>query len=256
MMMMRSDDEQDVVGPQPLFRYTELVEIHGVTLAGEWLLQAKRMPPSMYHLLIDCDEEQALRSDPNALVLELGLQGPTYSHALAGLALSELDAVRHEKGAITPETCATLRTAVESDRQMKCDSVDGSPDHQLHLSEEQLVALVGKTSLQKLTNMAVSFAALQFNSSELEGMSPTIFVRRYSPSRNCSMTEANVAAARERWSHMLTVTAACLGARVAQVVEVYGAPYMRPTAILQGSAGGECCCLVDIVHLAQVYGGT
>jgi len=80
--------------------------------------------------------------------------------------------------ALSPEACARLRAAVDAERQARCDSVDGAPDHQLNLSRERLESLVGVAATGLLWSLPAKFAA---KPRELGEGSVEIFVRRYTP---------------------------------------------------------------------------
>lgn len=131
----------------------------------EFLFQAQRMPAISRRLLLEHSDPQ----DVSAAALLDELQMPPETVSLGAPVLEY-------PGFLPPDACATLRGAVDRESQAKVDSVDGAPDHQLNLTREQLVDLVGASIVDSLWRLP----------NELLG-SPTasealIFVRRYTPS--------------------------------------------------------------------------
>ena len=72
-------------------------------------------------------------------------------------------------GLLPPAACARLRAAVDAERQQKCDSVAGAPDHQLNLSPRRLEQLIGSEAAEALWQLAGAGAR-----DDAE-----VFVRRY-----------------------------------------------------------------------------
>ena len=94
---------------------------------------------------------------------------------------------------LSPTACATLRTAVDRDRRVVADSVDGLPEHQLCLTDDALKQLVGKEEHARLMGLPAEYllhemkvadpgAEAQLDPSTAERFSQLreSFVRRYS----------------------------------------------------------------------------
>ena len=159
----------DVVGPQLPHVLPTLPEglsgqLHGVQ--PDFLWQAQRMPNISRRLLLEHADPHSVA--PSLLLEELQLPAETVSLGAP---------VLRRPGLLSDDACATLRDAVDHDHREKPDSVDGAPDHQLNLSREQLVALIGTATVEALWSLPV----------ELQGEATTplvdaqIFVRRYTP---------------------------------------------------------------------------
>ena len=65
------------------------------------------------------------------------------------------------RGALSPEACATLRRAVDSNRRMDPDSVDQCPEHHLSFSREQLEMAIGPRDFQRLLRLPRDYLNLE-----------------------------------------------------------------------------------------------
>merc|ERR1712079_600642 len=99
------------------------------------------MPRLVRHLLL----ENVAPSEvcPEALFKSLKLSEEVRDTARQGLDGSAEVAILSRSSALSTQACASLRVAVDCNRQTKCDTVDGAPDHQLNLSREDLEAIIG-----------------------------------------------------------------------------------------------------------------
>ncbi|CAK0812597.1 unnamed protein product, partial [Prorocentrum cordatum] len=160
-------------GPLPREAYTRTAELHGVEISGEFAQQAARMPPLVRRLLVDGAAPSGVSAE--ALLDELRLSEDALRSARAGLCCTAGEALLRRPGALCAEACATLRGLVDAERQTKCDTVDGAPDHQLNLSKQQLEAHVGAAALAGLWGLAEEFGG----PGRTDGMEVGLFVRRY-----------------------------------------------------------------------------
>ena len=107
---------------------------------------------------------------------------PIKAAARRGLASSS--AVISRPGTLPPAVCGRLRAAVDAERQQKCDTVDGAPDHQLNLSPERLIELIGDAAASAALWRLPSEWATHEHKQQALNMSEVgvqIFVRRYTP---------------------------------------------------------------------------
>ena len=65
--------------------------------------------------------------------------------------------VLHVPAALSAKACATLRSAVDSERTIARDSVDGGPEHQLNLSREALELLIGRDQCSRIWQLPKRF---------------------------------------------------------------------------------------------------
>eukprot|EP00929_Paragymnodinium_shiwhaense_P032032 TRINITY_DN17826_c0_g1_i3.p1 TRINITY_DN17826_c0_g1~~TRINITY_DN17826_c0_g1_i3.p1 ORF type:complete len:381 (-),score=53.07 TRINITY_DN17826_c0_g1_i3:417-1559(-) len=168
--------DSSAVGPQLKAYYEAPLEINGVKVSGEFGRQAERMPQVLQRLLLhgECPSEVPAET----LLEELKLPKHKEERARLALESSSADSVHSLPAALDEEACFRLRAAVDTQRQTKCDTVDGSPDHQLNLSVEELQELIGEACFTRLTEFAGPL--LRQGSPEARLPDPLIFVRRYS----------------------------------------------------------------------------
>eukprot|EP00966_Prymnesium_polylepis_P215250 4984939-Prymnesium_polylepis.1 len=130
--------------------------------------QATRMPAIVRSLIVD--NAEATSCSANDLLRALGLPEirappPGGGAALRSLALLDLlprsvgstTDVKHVERALGADACARLRDAVDASAASAAaaaDSVDGCPDHQLNLSQEELWRLIGESEAARLWRLA------------------------------------------------------------------------------------------------------
>jgi len=168
--MRPSDDTvAPLIGPRPVddvvVLSAALAAALGDAVDGEFRHQAQRMPLVSRRLLLEGVSPSDVR--PEELLADLHLDEPTAAAARRGL--DSASAVVRVPGLLPPAACARLRAAVDAERQQKCDSVDGAPDHQLNLSPARLEQLIGSEAAEALWQLAGAGAR---DDAEL-------FVRRY-----------------------------------------------------------------------------
>ena len=110
-------------------------------LSEEFELAAQSMPPIVRQLLVDNADPKSV---PVAELLEA--IGRDLSSCEGGV-------VMEVPAALSPRACAVLRSAVDCDRRLSRDSVDGGPEHQLNLSLDALELLIGRAEVDKLMRL-------------------------------------------------------------------------------------------------------
>ena len=168
--MLNATLDMPLIGPRPVDDVVVLsaalaAALGDVPLDGEFRHQAQRMPLVSRRLLLEGASPSDVR--PEELLADLQLDETTV--AAARLGLDSASAVVRVPGLLPPAACARLRAAVDAERQQKCDSVDGAPDHQLNLSPRRLEQLIGSEAAEALWQLAGAGAR-----DDAE-----VFVRRY-----------------------------------------------------------------------------
>ena len=108
-------------------------------LSAEFEAAALAMPLPVRQLLVE-------NADPNTVTaanLLMALDRPVDDAHKGGL-------VMHLPAALSPKACAALRSAVDCERRVARDSVDGGPEHQLNLSLSALGLLIGAEAVGRL----------------------------------------------------------------------------------------------------------
>ena len=114
------------------------------SLSPEFEDAAARMPGVVRQLLVENVAPSTIPADS----------------LLAAIGRSELHAggdVMHIPTALSPRACAALRSAVDCERRLSCDSVDRGPEHQLNLSLSVLEMLIGKEEVARLMRLPREF---------------------------------------------------------------------------------------------------
>jgi hypothetical protein len=104
--------------------------------------------------------------------------------AAAERGVATTDSVLAMPSYLPPDACARLRGTIDNDWQEKRDSVDGGPDHQLHVTKEQFARVVGSANASKIWKLPHTFEEFSKNiDTEEEGQASSwqILIRRYSP---------------------------------------------------------------------------
>ena len=148
-------------------------------IQGEFRHQAQRMPRLVRRLLLE--DVDPLNVSPDELIAELHLPPEAAAAARDGLSRRS---VLSWPALLPPAACARLRSAVDADRQQKCDTVDGAPDEQLNLSVDRLDALISDAAASAaLRELPALFAAYDSTPTRaalaLDGAEVEVFVRRY-----------------------------------------------------------------------------
>ena len=143
-----------LVGPRPrdavVVLDAALTAALGEQVQGDFLPEAERMPKLARALLIEGVAPSSV--SPADLLDDLGMS--VYERSLSQRAIASDRAVLGRSGVLSPEACAKLRAAVDSERRQMCDSVDGAPDHQLNLSRVELEGLIGTEEVRRVWAMA------------------------------------------------------------------------------------------------------
>eukprot|EP00411_Alexandrium_monilatum_P111783 CAMPEP_0175708822 /NCGR_PEP_ID=MMETSP0097-20121207/39261_1 /TAXON_ID=311494 /ORGANISM="Alexandrium monilatum, Strain CCMP3105" /LENGTH=337 /DNA_ID=CAMNT_0017016215 /DNA_START=51 /DNA_END=1064 /DNA_ORIENTATION=- len=150
--------------------------LNGVEVSGEFAQQALRMPPLVRRLLLGGGDAAVEDMDAEVLLAELRLREQTLQSARTGLASHAADAILRQPAALGPQACAALREHVDAERQTRCDTVDGAPDHQLNLTPQRLEVLIGANAAVGLWKLVSTFAG---EAGVADAMPVEIFVRRY-----------------------------------------------------------------------------
>ena len=110
---------------------------------------AAAMHPTVRSLLVEGADPATVPVDD--LLAALGREGsPT---------AAEYGSVMAVPQSLSARACAALRAAVDSQRRLEADSVDGQAEHQLNLSRAALEALVGSAEAAKLWRLPTAFRA-------------------------------------------------------------------------------------------------
>lgn len=161
------------IGPKPRDYVPELDEkleaLLGETVSLDFREEARRMPPIVRQLLLECTPPGSV--DPEALLEDLCLPHEEHSAAL-GVIVAKEGAVVRKRNVLSPAACAKLRAVVDAGHRAKIDTVDGAPDHQVNLNEARLEALVGAEGVEALCAIAGCVCTSLADA--------RIFVRRYS----------------------------------------------------------------------------
>ena len=115
------------------------------TLPAHFEAAIARMPPLVRQLLEN--------GDPSAVSARELLAALHRDDATA----CEPSEVMELPAVLSRRACARLRAAVECDRRLCDDSVDGGPEHQLNLSVEQLGLLIGRDEAARLMRLPAEF---------------------------------------------------------------------------------------------------
>ena len=103
---------------------------------------AEQMHPVVRSLLVNGADPSTVSA--SALLQALGRTNTVaHSESLEGDVMQTPDV-------LSAKACASLRCAVDTERRLECDSVDGAPEHQLNLSREALELLIGPVEAGKL----------------------------------------------------------------------------------------------------------
>ena len=114
-----------------------------VEIPADFAALASVMPPTVRKLLVDGAPPSSV--PVGALLADLRVDPSR--HLLRG----DLRAhIMRKRDFLDEETCASLRAAVDRERNTNIDSVDGAPDHQLRLNMAQLERLVGADAKRQL----------------------------------------------------------------------------------------------------------
>ena len=131
-------------------------------LPAEFDALALRMAPTVRQLLVD-------GAEPSSVLVEdllADLRVDPKRHLLGDLRAH----VMRETDALSATACAALRDAVDRERSMKCDSVDGAAEHELPLNLGSLTALVGNAAARSLCHLPAAYKSWQAEV-EREGIS-------------------------------------------------------------------------------------
>ena len=110
---------------------------------------AAAMHPTVRSLLVEGADPATVPVDD--LLAALGREGsPTAAEDGSVMAVPQ---------SLSARACAALRAAVDSQRRLESDSVDGQAEHQLNLSRAALEALVGSAEAAKLWRLPTAFRA-------------------------------------------------------------------------------------------------
>jgi hypothetical protein len=109
---------------------------------------ADKMPPIARHLLVENGDPAEVEAA--ALLNELGRNDAKW---LGDATIMDVPC------ALSAKACATLRAAVDAQRGLASDSVDGGAEHQLNLSRQALEMLVGAEPASRLWTLPAEYRA-------------------------------------------------------------------------------------------------
>lgn len=126
-----------------------LDEQSGSEWPHEFKVSAAAMPPLLRSVLVDNIKPDTV--SVQSLLEVLGRASPHH------LNMAFEAPVLHVPAALSAKACATLRAAVDSERTIARDSVDGGPEHQLNLSREALELLIGRDQCSRIWQLPKRF---------------------------------------------------------------------------------------------------
>ena len=126
-----------------------LDELSGSEWPPEFKAAAAAMPSLLRSVLVD-----NIKPDTVSVQSLLEVLGRVSPHHL-NMAFEA--PVLHVPAALSAKACATLRAAVDSERTVARDSVDGGPEHQLNLSREALELLIGRDQCSRIWQLPKRF---------------------------------------------------------------------------------------------------
>ena len=138
------------------------------------------MPHYLRRILVG--NSPAASASPSALLRALHLTDEQWRAAQTALRRPAHALVARVPGFLDESTCARLRAAVDAAPSRKSDSVDGLPEYQRDLSQEELIELV---SIERLRALPGTFYSRLHGVSEAEVprlVCTHAFVRRYDAS--------------------------------------------------------------------------
>lgn len=142
------------------------------SLPKEFTRRAERMPSLMLQLLVN-------NCDPSEVCADLLVESLCMPVEMRRLAQRGLDAKAEvavlQCPALSVDACAKLRHAVNMEKQVEEDTVDGAPDHQRNLSPCELEGLVGVDALRLLWSLPERFGVQK----RFEEHDVQIFIRKY-----------------------------------------------------------------------------
>jgi len=121
----------------------------GKKVSEEFEAAAAAMPPEVSRLLVENAEPSSV--SVQELLSALGRDSAGH------LSMAYEAPVMETDGVLSRRACARLRAAVDSQRTLARDSVDGGPEHQLNLSREALELLIGSQECSRLWKLPKQF---------------------------------------------------------------------------------------------------
>ena len=126
--------------------FDSFVEPEAGRFHADFQVTADNMSPLVRRALVDDEVDE----DDTALVQLLG-------HGRLGSTRRLL----RRKGAIRPSGCAALRALVDVERDVRRDSVDQKPQHQLNIKIDRLTELIGFEDIKQLWRLADEVLSMQ-----------------------------------------------------------------------------------------------
>jgi hypothetical protein len=111
-------------------------------VSAEFAAAAAAMEPDVRRLLVDGEDPANVSVE--SLLTALGRDAPSH------VSMAYEAPVATFPRLLSVRACTTLRAAVDAQRRLERDSVDGGPEHQLNLSREALELLIGKEECLRL----------------------------------------------------------------------------------------------------------
>ena len=121
-------------------------------LDPQFALAAASMHPVLRGLLVDNAPPSSI--SPEVLIDALGRTTTPGGTAMCDATNGN---VMNVSNVLSARACALLRSAVDSDRRLDSDSVDGSPEHQLNLSRSALELLLGEQEACRLWTLPLEY---------------------------------------------------------------------------------------------------
>ena len=119
------------------------------SISAEFSRIASSMPVESRRLLVERVDPESIT--PAQLLSALGRTSPTQ------MSMAWEAPVLQVGGLLSAKACKALRAAVDGQRSVANDSVDGGPEHQLNLSREALELLIGRAECTRLWEMPGHF---------------------------------------------------------------------------------------------------
>ena len=133
------------------------------SLSPEFVAEAERMPPVLRHLLVDNGNPAEVAVGELISVFRGSATLDPKDHCrLQECSVTE-GGVLQVQASLSPAACASLREAVDRERQLKEDEVDGLPEHQLNLSPQELEQLIGRREARRLWRLPAAYRRWQCN---------------------------------------------------------------------------------------------
>ena len=144
-------EDPDVLEDPEIFCWRPAGEQPPAALAPEFSAAASRMPELVRGILVEGVDPKTVPVDSLLCALSRSKDRAAQRAAHKAFTVMQIASV------ISATACATLRAAVDRDRRLAADSVDGLPEHQLCLTDDNLIQLIGAEEHARLMGLPAEF---------------------------------------------------------------------------------------------------